>query len=154
MKSNAAFLLILILALSVLIACNTSTDTDTETTEPAHTHTAMEWDRNADEHWQVCSCGEPVTDAAAHTMNDENLCSICQTTVEISEDGSAYVYTVNDNGDIYKLSSYYPDRSIRYEEYSVFSTDEDGNVYESTAAPSTTKRVTNTNVPITGMKIF
>ena len=149
MKLSAAFLATLLLTLPLLTACNTpaggetgtdtaavsstgtAADTSAVTDTAEHEHMFIEWDRNAETHWQVCGCGEPMTDPAEHTLDDDGFCSECGTTVEFSDDGSTYVYTANSNGDIYKYSSYDPDAAVRYEVYSIFSMDEDGNFFES-----------------------
>jgi len=92
--------LICTLAALALTGCAPS-----EPAAPAHTHAALEgWDRNATEHWHSCECGEKL-DAAAHTLDDMNICTVCGSEVLDWGDGTFNVYNYDETGAIIRDSS-------------------------------------------------
>ena len=63
-----------------------------------HTHTPGEWDRDGENHWQVCACGEKMN-VAPHILEDV-LCAECQSEVWRYEDGAADVYNYDEHLEI------------------------------------------------------
>lgn len=95
------------LALCLLTAC-----------APKHTHAPAEgWELNANEHWQVCECGETLN-AAAHTLDEDNRCTVCGAGIwDLGDSTEVYVFT--DSGDPLRIITYDVDGTIisemRYE---------------------------------------
>lgn len=147
MKKFALIFIGILLCLT-LVACNTqsgdSTDATNNTsptnavtdkptekaTEPEHTHTATgPWDRDAKEHWQVCEDGEKLN-VAAHTFDEESICTVCKSTVDMTDDGEAYVNTYDEQNNLIRYTYYGADGSAISEILSEYATDADGNYYE------------------------
>jgi len=77
-----------------------------EPAAPAHTHAAPEgWDRNATEHWHTCECGEKL-DAAAHALDDMNVCTVCGSEIIDWGDGTFNVYDYDETGAAIRDSSF------------------------------------------------
>ena len=76
--------MMILLLTAVLLLCGC------QQTEP-HTHAPDSfWDRDAQQHWHGCSCGEKI-EAAAHTMDEEGLCTVCGCVVGVGEDVVAVI---------------------------------------------------------------
>jgi len=77
-----------------------------EPAAPVHTHAPLEgWDRNATEHWRNCECGEKL-DAAVHTLDDLNVCTICGSEILDWGDGTFNVYDYDETGATIRDSSF------------------------------------------------
>ena len=108
MKKNlTAFALTAALLAAALTGCGSGEPAATApATEPPHTHAALEgWDRNGTEHWHNCECGEKL-DAAAHSLDDMNTCTVCGSEVIDWGDGTFDVYNHDENGNIVRGSSF------------------------------------------------
>lgn len=93
-RKTVSLLLAGLLALALLSGCG------------KHTHTPGElWERDMNEHWHFCECGERV-DIAAHSLQND-VCLVCGS--EIWDAGDAvYVYNYNDTGTVLRTSAYDP----------------------------------------------
>ncbi len=83
MKKRNIFILSC-LSVFLLGACSGSNNTSTKSNDPTsatptHTHTfSDEWTSDEQYHWHASTCGhDVVSDKAAHTMNDNGFCSVC-----------------------------------------------------------------------------
>ena len=135
MKLNSVLLCALVLTIPLLTSCEASSAAETETsadvTKTSHVHSYGAWDRNAQDHWQICECGETVSEKETHSLNEEDLCAVCGSVVCLYDDGGAYVYNPNEDGYIFRRTSYDSDGKIFNEEKSEFALDADGIPYES-----------------------
>jgi hypothetical protein len=112
-------LMLLALCLSILCACT-----------QAHTHEAVEgWDRDLEQHWKVCACGEKL-EAAEHTLDDENLCTVCGSEC-IDYGGSGGVYNYDAYGNIIRMTDYDEDGKLLMDDVREHTYDADGNLTES-----------------------
>lgn len=132
-QNNALLLLALALTLPVITACGTSdpqtNDTTADTAVTEHVHAASAYDRDTADHWQICSCGEIVSDKQAHTLNDENSCTVCNSVVEDFGDGNVYIYNYDENDELIR-SSGYENGVLTYEVVSTYAENADGDWYE------------------------
>lgn len=112
-------------------ATNSVTETLPVTdTQPEHIHTATGgWERNAKEHWQVCEDGEKLN-TAAHTLDEESICTVCRSMVDTSEDGEAYVNTYDEQNNLIRYTCYGADGNAVTEIFTEYATDAEGNYYE------------------------
>lgn len=116
MMKKRVMSILLVSALTLLTGCG------------GHTHSAQGgWEVNAKEHWQVCECGETVN-TAAHTLDENNLCTVCGSEVTVWEDGSGQVMVYNENGDLIRIIYYAADGSVEAEETYEYEYDADGNI--------------------------
>lgn len=127
MKKLLTLLLAGALALSAFTACDqTPSESDTSGTV-GHIHTpAGGWDRNAKEHWHVCEDGEKM-DVAAHTLDDMNVCNICNSAIIDWGDGTFDVDTDNEYGETVRRTSYDADGNVISENRYEIEYDADGN---------------------------
>lgn len=144
-----ALILAAILLCMAFAACNTTNKDNTDTTddnvtsteaptdketdketEPEHTHTATgPWDRNAKEHWQVCEDGEKLN-VEEHTFDEELICTVCKSMVDIFEDGSAFINTYDEQDNLIRYTYYGEDGKIAAETFTEYAEDSEGNYYE------------------------
>lgn len=118
MKLNASLLLLtMALALPAITACT------------SHTHAAAEYDRDPNGHWQICDCGESLSEPEAHTLDEESICTVCKNTVDVYEDGSVYIYNHNEYGEIPRTTYFAADGSMLSDERSEFALDAEGDPY-------------------------
>lgn len=150
MKKLALFLMILVLCIS-LAACgvkgddaNEAEETKTEETkateEPKaeHEHKATaEMDRDAKEHWYLCECGEKV-DAQAHSLDDEDICTVCRSYVEKYAGGEYgvteyvgyyYVITYNENENPIRSTWYDTEGKLVNDIFTEYALDKNGKEY-------------------------
>ena len=105
-------------ALSMLCACSsgTSASSSTETASSeatassGHTHTASVWDRDINEHWQLCDCGETFN-TGDHTLGEDIVCTECGSEIWMSEDGAS-IENYNENGDWTRSTTYDADGNV------------------------------------------
>ena len=136
MKKTALILAGIVLS-TALVACTTPGEAGKETTAQTetealteHTHTATGgWERNAKEHWQVCEDGEKLN-AAEHTFNEESICTVCKSMVDMTDDGEAYVNTYDEQNNLIRYTYYGSDGSVISEILTEYATDAEGNYYE------------------------
>lgn len=115
------FILSCILVAAVLTAC-----------AEKHTHTPQTlWQMDGDFHWTVCTDCQEIINRAEHTLNDENICTVC--TCEIIDWGEAKSLCYYDQ---YKNPLKIADYDISGETISetlfTYRYDADGNVVYST----------------------
>ena len=81
----------------LLLLAGCAEDGTPETTEmEVHTHApSAEWDRNVEEHWQICECGEKL-DAAEHSLENGN-CTVCGTEIQY-DDGLVELFNSDEDG--------------------------------------------------------
>lgn len=89
-----------------------------------HNHTPGEWDRDGENHWQVCACGEKMN-VAPHILEDV-LCAECQSEVWRYEDGAADVYNYDEHLEIVRSTFYSPQGQAEYDYRYVNTYDEQG----------------------------
>lgn len=138
-----------ILLSTTLVACTTpdtenpDTTAQTEAATPSVTETPTEadtpsehiheptgaWERNAKEHWQVCEDGEKLN-VADHTFDEESICTVCRSMVDMSDDGEAYVNTYDEESNLIRYTCYDTDGKVVHEIFTEYATDAEGNSYE------------------------
>lgn len=130
---KTALILVGILLCTALTACATPGDENTDMNTPdttEHTHIAIGgWERNAKEHWQLCEDGEKLN-VGAHTLNDEDICTVCGSSVLSYDDGKASVSDYDEHGDQIRHTYYAADGTKISETFTEYATDADGNCYE------------------------
>ena len=105
----------------------TSSTSGSTATTPEHNHVAVGgWERNATEHWQVCEDGEKI-DAAAHTINEENVCIGCGSHFMYWDDNAVTVYNEDSHGETVRYTQYNADGNVEYEEINHITYDDNGN---------------------------
>lgn len=115
-KKALAAALSCVLTLTALAACS-----------PAHTHSpTAQWDRDGKEHWHLCECGEKL-DLAAHTLDENFLCSVCGCEVIDFGDGIV-VYDYSEFGDLTRYTSYDADGAVLSDTHWESEYDADGNM--------------------------
>lgn len=108
-----------ILALAVCSGCSAK--------ETSHVHSATgEWDRNAQEHWHICACGEKL-DISAHTLDDTMVCTVCGSEIWDLGDGLFDVHTYDETGEILRSTSYDANGNVISESRHIYEYDADGN---------------------------
>ena len=119
----------ILLVLCALLLAGCSSETVPETTGAAaenHVHTALDrWDRNGEQHWKPCECGEKL-DAAQHDLQDD-VCTVCGSEVWMM-DGMADVYNYNEFGENVRWSSYDGAGEVIADWAYEFSHDAEGNL--------------------------
>ena len=119
----------LFLVCTLLFAACSDSDTGIADTsaETDHVHTPSDtWERDADNHWQVCECGENVN-AASHVFDDADRCTVCNSEVWDLGDGMFDVHTYNAHDELVRATSYDSDGSISSEQVYEIEYDADGN---------------------------
>ena len=91
-----------------------------------HRHELTEWTLNAQNHWYTCACGEQV-DTAAHELNDENMCTVCQAAVYAEDDGTFSVLTYDEQGTMNSFMVYGDDGMVLSHQQQISEYYEDGN---------------------------
>lgn len=109
----------------------TTAPSEEETTAPAedsHVHTATgDWQVDATGHWKECDdCGEKV-EADAHRMNDEGVCTVCNSTVTDWGD-SVDVCVYDEYGNLVRMLEYDENGALVSEYICVYEYDENGNM--------------------------
>lgn len=96
------------------------------TTSP-HTHSAGEaWSVDQNSHWHICAdCGEYV-DEAAHTLDENGLCSVCGCGVWVYDDGTYEIFFYDDQGALCQWNCYEADGTLYYRVRYVFEYDDQG----------------------------
>lgn len=115
MKKSLLMLLCLLLALPFVCAAE-----EAEPNPPV-----FEWERNAAEHWHVLESGE-TADAAAHTLGDGLICTVCGSEVWAFDDGYADIYDYDEHGNIVRYSSFDGEGTLTYEQSTSYTYDENG----------------------------
>ncbi|MBQ9832855.1 MAG: hypothetical protein IJO48_03885 [Clostridia bacterium] len=121
-----------------------------------HTHSPSdEWDRNAQQHWHACECGEKI-DAADHSITD-SVCSVCQSKIWDFDD-SVEVCNYNEQGELIRSTLYDADGNassdIRYEfEYNADNIRISTTVYENGRMIEKTEYATNADGESIAVKI-
>lgn len=106
-----------ILPLAMLTACSQK-----------HTHSASEeWDRDAKEHWHTCECGEKL-EAAAHSLSDDAVCTVCGSEIWDLGDGYMDVYNYSEYGDLTRMTFYDADGNVMSELRYEYEYDADGSI--------------------------
>ena len=68
----------------------------------SHRHTIDTWSVDYYKHWHVCTeCGEQ-TDVSAHDFGKDEICLICNSRVEINENGNILVTVYDSEGNVEK----------------------------------------------------
>lgn len=107
MKKLITLILTAALLLSFLTSCTGNSDD--------HIHTATgAWECDAKEHWHVCEDGTKL-DIAAHTLNDMDICEVCNTRIIDLGDGSFDIDRFNEYDDIVFSASYDSNGQITHE---------------------------------------
>lgn len=71
----------------------------------AHTHAPAEaWERNLEEHWHVCECGEKL-EAEAHVLDDV-MCTVCGSEIWLYDDGTGDAVNYTEYGDVARSTSF------------------------------------------------
>lgn len=117
MKKIISFILIMCICLSaaaILSGCS-------------HEHTFDAWSASPESHWHVCTeCGEK-SDEGKHSTNEENMCTVCGAGVYLNDDGSASIYTYDEQGSMLEQTEYGADGEMYYRRRFVNEYYEDGN---------------------------
>jgi len=78
-----------------------------------HTHTPGEWDRDGENHWRLCQCGEKL-ELAPHALED-SLCTLCGSEVWRYDDGAVDVYDYDEHNEVRRSTFYNPQGQAEYD---------------------------------------
>lgn len=115
MKKIASILLACAMLTALLAGCSES-----------HTHqTADTWEVDLTNHWKTCTdCGE-IVEQAAHTLNEDNICTVCGAQiVDWGESKSLWQY--NDKDDMIRSIDYDLDGNVTTETVYTYEYNADG----------------------------
>lgn len=79
----------------------------------SHKHSTGDWVVDKEQHWLVCSTCDKKVESAAHTLDDDGICSICNRGIYIYEDDQTYdIITYDEQGAIYTNEYFAADGSF------------------------------------------
>lgn len=116
-RNTTKLLLSGVLAMAMLSACSPA---------EKHTHTADQWDRDINSHWQACACGEKMGEAAAHTLGEYNMCTECGTVVDKFA-GKICLYNYNELEDMLRSTEYNTEGELISDDRYTYQYDENNN---------------------------
>lgn len=92
----------------------------------AHTHVpAEEWDRDLQQHWHACECGEKLG-AEDHVMDDYE-CTVCGSEIWVYDEEYAEIYNYNDQNEITRNTTYGAEGAVEDDYRYLIEYDAEGN---------------------------
>lgn len=116
MKKLVSFIVVCAMTVAFASACSFHSHTKTD-----------EWTCDAKNHWQICDeCGEKVN-VGKHTLNDELMCTVCNSMVADFGD-SFTVYTYDEHDNIVRTAEYDAENNLISENVNEHEYDSNGNL--------------------------
>lgn len=95
------------------------------TQEENHVHVPGPLTADLNDHYYTCQCGEEIR--SAHTFDEFEICTQCNSAVYLNEDSSYSIYAYDEQGALVNMSDYDANGELLYQQYTEYEYYEDGN---------------------------